>query len=649
MPICRIQSNSFFPLSIDFKRINLIYPKVSTLIPLNMVQFTVTLLIVFAIAFSNADSFENVSEIQLVELILNLRNPKSNGVVIYVDDAYWIEHREIVDNLLDFYPTSYVFFLEDKKKITSALENWIRNPQFKEIFYNDMIIFQQDLNDFPLFYADLEQYLLMKNVIIVTNPSIQADKFLSTISRENVVLVIDHLQYIEICSKKINGYIQREILKRDSTIKFNDSLVQKSRNLMGRHLIVAALHQYPPAMFKKNISGINELIMDGIEPSIINVLSQSLNFTYNYILAAPTEMWGRVVYDNGYNINATGLMGLLIRKEVDLAIGEMYIDYSRLRYIRFTIPYKFGYECFLVPASQPYPKWTALYHPFTLIVWLAIFVSFFLAFLLLYYVSKWRYSTSLIDRSFEELQVCVLYVLGNMVGVQQPQEIRCTANRIFLICWFIAATIIPTGYRSGLISYMTFPFTPAPINTIDQLVRSPLKKIIFGDLIKDILNKSTSQQQKQLAQQLTVNRNLTYMFSLLSTNLWAVDSSQDNLRYIAATQFPTTSSGPQVHLMDECLIPMMAAFGLQKISPIKSYLDRQIQHLVEAGLVDYHRSKFAKKPDKWNPKASDGLVPFSLNSLQGAFYLFGFGIAISTICFVTEIVFSSSQRRNRNT
>lgn len=610
-----------------------------------MNKFPITLLVAATITFSNIESFENDSGIQIVKLILNLQNPKSNGVAIYVDDLYWTESGEtVIGKLLECYQIPFALFHYTSKNY-SLLQNWIPDQQLREIFYNDIIIFLYDSNYLPLLQRDLEQYLLIKNVIIVTRPSRQAEKFLSNITNENVLLIIDYSQYIEVFSKKINGHVQREILKRGSTIKSDDPLVQKSRNLMGRHLNVAALHHYPPAMFRKNISGSSDL--DGIEPSLINVLSQSLNFTYNFIIAAPTEMWGRVVYDKGYNTTATGLMGLLMRKEADLAIGEMYVDYSRLRYIRFSIPYKFGYECFLVPASRPYAKWTALYHPFTPTVWLAIAISFFLAFLLLYFVSKWRYSTSLKDPSFEEIQMCVLYVLGNMVGVQQPQEIRSTANRVFLICWFIAATIIPTGYRSGLISYMTFPFTPAPINTVDHLVRSPLKKIIFGDLIKDILNKSTNQQRQQLAQQLVVNRNLTFMYSLLSTNLWAVDSSQDNLRYIAATQFPTTSSGPQVHLMDECLVPMLAAFGLQIISPIKPYLDRKIQHLVEAGLVDYHRSQFAKKSDNWNPKASDGLAPFSLNNLQGAFYLFCLGVAISTFTFVTEFMNSYCKRKKK--
>ena len=326
----------------------------------------------------------------------------------------------------------------------------------------------------------------------------------------------------------------------------------------------------------------------------------------------------------------------------------MYIDYSRLRYISFSKPYKVGYECFIVPASHPYPKWTALYHPFTADVWPYIAVSFCFAAFILYLVTKKCFPSPMKDRCFENPQYCALYVLANFLAVRQPREIRSTANRIFLICWFIAATIIPTGYRSGLISYMTFPFTPPPMNTIEQLVNSPLQKIIYGDLIKDILLKSTSQNQNKLGQQLVTNRNLTYMFTLMKTGSWAVDSSLDNLRYVATTQYPTTSAGPQVHLMRECLLPMLAGFSLQKNSQIKTYLDRKIQILVQAGLVDFHRTQYAKKLADWNPKASSRqLRSFSLDNLQGAFYLFAVGITISIISFFFDLLYFSLSAKNK--
>ena len=46
---------------------------------------------------------------------------------------------------------------------------------------------------------------------------------------------------------------------------------------------------------------------------------------------------------------------------------------------------------------------------------------------------------------------------------------------------------------------------------------------------------------------------------------------------------------------------------------------------------------FAKKLDKWNPKKANDRISFSLDSLQGAFYLLGIGVVASILVFVIEI------------
>jgi hypothetical protein len=186
---------------------------------------------------------------------------------------------------------------------------------------------------------------------------------------------------------------------------------------------------------------------------------------------------------------------------------------------------------------------------------------------------------------------------------------------------------------------MTFPFTPPPIDTIQQLVASSVKKIVYDPLMKEILMKSNNSLQRQLGSQMITNDNLTYMFSLMDSDDWAVDANLDNLRYVVATQYPMTPAGPRVHLMKECVFAMRAALGLQKESPLKPYFDREIQRLIEAGIVEYHRSRFAKKAVTWNPTASkQKIVAFSLDSLQGAFYSFAICVLASAVAFAGEVM-----------
>lgn len=126
----------------------------------------------------------------------------------------------------------------------------------------------------------------------------------------------------------------------------------------------------------------------------------------------------------------------------------------------------------------------------------------------------------------------------------------------------------------------------------------------------------------------------------------ALKSNIDNLLYIADTLFLTTVDGPRVHLIKESIVTFQGTFGLQKNFRLKPYFDRVIQRLIEAGITDYHNKIFAKDMVRLNPKKANDRISFSLDSLQGAFYLFTFGVVVSTLIFILEVVCFHVKRRH---
>ena len=119
-----------------------------------------------------------------------------------------------------------------------------------------------------------------------------------------------------------------------------------------------------------------------------------------------------------------------------------------------------------------------------------------------------------------------------------------------------------------------------------------------------------------------------------------MDSTIDRLLYEADIRYPMNKKeNPPFHLMRECMLPTRSSFGLQKNSPLKPYLDKMIVRFIETGLVKYHRSQFVKKMRGFQGTLSTSkeLVPFTLNNLQGAFYLFTCGVALSSLIFLLEI------------
>lgn len=160
-------------------------------------------------------------------------------------------------------------------------------------------------------------------------------------------------------------------------------------------------------------------------------------------------------------------------KDADGVIGDFYIEHSRMKYISFTSAYKNSEECFMVPAHRPYPKWTALYLPFQLMTWLATIFS---------YVAV----VGVIRMLCRDDRITNWSVATDLLGVQQRllHVLQSNSGRLVLTLWLFSALVLSTGYQSGLISHMTFPFSPPPIDTLGQLAKSSLGKMIYGKLMK---------------------------------------------------------------------------------------------------------------------------------------------------------------------
>jgi len=218
---------------------------------------------------------------------------------------------------------------------------------------------------------------------------------------------------------------------------------------------------------------------------------------------------------------------------------------------------------------------------------------------------------------------------------------------MLFIIWLFCALVIATGYRTVLISFMTSPYIPPPVDTVQQLIQSSISKITFGNLMKETLMRSNSQFLKELGQQIIVTHNFTYMFSLMDSGTWAIQSSKGTLEYMAASKFKEGIAGNyRLHLMMECVLPTLSALGLQKNSLLKDDFNFEIQRLIEAGLIQHHRSEFARRlPANQIANVNNVIEPLSLGHLKGAFYLLLFGCLISFICFVIQrIIFRQKSK-----
>lgn len=616
----------------------------------------------------------------LIEVILELfENSTCPGIVLSIpdDDEVRTERENVMLNELGN---------RFKRPVTWLTREW---PKRREIVCNDaVILFRDQKTQLLSLYRQLRSCFYVNKVIVVinkrqTNSRSSSNSLLEELKNERIFMLIESSNSLEISKWSVNQDRIHHLLYRNNKSLSSDDL---SLKLSGRHLKVATLH-HPPAVVIRPLNNSSEVgncgsqrcsVVEGIEPSIMKLIADQLNFTFDYVVAPANEMWGDVVTtatdqqqdrdhkqltaaagNNQTSVVSiarfTGIKGMLVRKEVDLAFGDMYMTPLWLSYIGFSQIYKMDYDSFVVPSPKPLANWMALILPFSLKTWLATLASLVLVTAAL--AARFIRNRSVIESSF-------LFALGQLLWIQQPRfpDGKSSTGSLFLIwSWLFAATILSSVYRSALISFLTHPYAQQPINSIQQLVESPLNKIMFSDFYKIILLNSTDPYRRQLGHQLKTTDNMSQMLDLLKTGKWAVDSSLDSLNYLMNDDDERgLKTGPlghrDLHIMQEKLFPTRSSFGLQKDSPLKSRVDLVLQRLIEGGLVDYHRS-YLNKPASAGRRlpSSTGameqqqrrrnnkkitLIHFSLTNLQGALYLLGIGVFVSTMAFALEFIIS---------
>ena len=564
---------------------------------------------------------------QLVDWLLRLPSSSCQTIVLVAGANYWASDG--LARFLQSNPKPVILFDNTNGMHAANLE--VRDQKF----CSELIVLDDIADELARLVDLIHSRMPIRRTFIVSSCSLkEAVDVLRMIKDERVTLVTKKAaNKYQMLVWRINDQVDREPLTPNASLNPTNN---KRLSLMGRHLTVATL-DYPP--FSNIIQNRDGAVVSikGIEPEIIKILASSLNFSFSYVLAAPDELWGEIL-DNGTRL--TGLVGMLWRREVDIADGALYIEAYLLPFIDFTVAYKTSYECFLVPAPQPYPEWTAVYFPFTPIVWTVTTLATVGSILTVYLLARGSATFSTRDSGFRDLGLCVVYLIGNLLQVRQFREITRLPNRVFFFSWFVFIIVVPVFYKDEMISRMTVPASPRPINTLKELIEQPIGKTSFANNFKNLLLSSPNALQRQLGDQLVVNHNLTWSFSQLDTGDMCVGSGLENLQYVAATKFRPDAEGVErVHIMKECMMPSRIAFGVQRQSPVKYYLDKQILRLAQAGFVDYQESILRRRQSRTSCEKklnAKRLQPFSVYHLEGAFLLYGIGIGLGLVCFVWE-------------
>lgn len=220
-----------------------------------------------------------------VEFIMDAGSMCSSLVVIFEEDGT-AEQEEIVDELTVRYRRPLTLLRSRHGKIQAFDE-----ITDQEVVCNNVAVLLQNLDEFSLIYEHIQQHYYLGEVILVTssNSSKIGDKLLQDARNERLHLLIERGQrLVEIHKWMVSDRLQIDYVLKNNNVSWG-TLTGQRKMLMGRYLTIATL-DFPPIVFaKKNESG--KVIASGIEPSLVAILADKLDFKVNYILPVNDEMW----------------------------------------------------------------------------------------------------------------------------------------------------------------------------------------------------------------------------------------------------------------------------------------------------------------------------------------------------------------------
>ncbi|RLU21499.1 ObirIr68a [Ooceraea biroi] len=450
----------------------------------------------------------------------------------------------------------------------------------------------------------------------------------------------------------------------------NAHYVSKTKDLHGNGLRVAVF-EHIPAVTKasrdhyQQSTAANPKAL-GIEFELIRVIAKTMNFKANYYKPdnIEEERWGKA----GDNDSYTGLLGEAIAGNADFILGDLHYTMHHLNYVDLSASYNTECLTFLTPESLTDNSWELLILPFRLNTWIAVLCTLLLGSGLSYVLALFyqRYIVPNLSEAnacysmkgvylFTEFQNSVLYTYSMLLQVSLPRLPNAWAMRIFIGWWWIYSILASVTYRASMTATLSRPAIKVTIDTLAQLTRSKLAVGGWSEEGKEFFLTSSDQFSQEIGSKFELTENEDGAVDRVANGTFAYYENAYVLRHARAKRiFEGGNNGRNkskkdtgstvkynLHIMDECVVQMPIALGLEKNSPLKPHVDLWVRRMTEIGLV----RKWLSDVMEWskiseslqNTKPETALV--DLRKLHGAFVALAIGYFLGLAALLGEILY----------
>lgn len=379
-------------------------------------------------------------------------------------------------------------------------------------------------------------------------------------------------------------------------------------------------------IFETAIINNSVIITGGFESQLLQMLLQGLNMPYEVLLPKDPE-WGHKT-SNG---NWTGLMGMIARDEIDMAVGYFFLSEDRLEISDYSYPYSSIEMTFATRLPEIIHSSLTFIHPFTIILW----ISLFLAVLIVSIVLR-----CLLTKS-PTLSTVVFNIFGSLLESQINIKLPLRSDKILLMTWLFAAFFISHSYSSVLLSFLTVPLREKSIKTFQSLSSAVQNNEMKGFLLEgSVLHKTMAKHADNSIRELAEAINENSWFLKVEPKTIKKSIFGDRNALIGTRVHVQLFLDENVFISNDILYTLSAIIVLNKKFKYKERINKIIHRIIASGIYNKNVENFLfYKRNKFPSDSYDPEKKISLEVLKGAFIVLFIGYMLAACTCIIEVLY----------